>query len=378
MLKKIISFILVITTLLFTLTGCYDSNGIEDFYYIVALGIDKSEKSNLSLSIQIAKSSTSSEGASSQSSEYKIYTVDCSSIDSGISILNNYLNKKINLSHCSVIVFSEELAREGLAEYVNTLANNPEIKANSDLIISSGTALDVLNKVANTGENFSSRLYEYILTSTQYTGYTLDCTFSNFFSKINTSETQATAIYTKVDEDNIQNFGAAVFKDDVMVGTLTPLDTISHLIITGKLDSCTITVENPFAENSLIDLDLYKIVRPNMDINVIDNTPYINIDVELNANISSSGKSFDYTNKDNIKQVEESANNFITNMLKSYLYKISKKYDSDILGLGGILSIKYLTSDDYDKIHWNEIFKDSVFNINVNTKINSSYLFNKE
>ena len=378
MLKKIIFFMIIITFLLFTLTGCYDSNGIEDFYYIVALGIDKSEKSNLSLSIQIAKTSNSSEGASSQSSEYKIYTVNCDTIDSGISILNNYLNKKINLSHCSVIVFSEELAKQGISEYINTLANNPEIKANTDFIISSGTALDVLNKVSNSGENFSSRLYEYILTSAQYTGYTIKCKFSDFFSKINTTDTQATAIYIQIDNDNIQNYGIAVFKKDIMVGILSPLDTISHLIISGKLDSCTISVENPFIENSLIDLNLQQLVSPEIDINIINNTPYIDTDIELKANISSAGKNFDYTKQDNIKQVQAVANNFITNILKSYLYKISADYNSDIIGFGGILSEKYLTSDNYEKIHWNEIFKDSVFNVNVNTKIKSSYLFNKE
>lgn len=378
MIKKNIILLLIITILLFTLTGCYDSDGIEDFYYIVALGIDKSDNNQISLSIQIAKTSSSSDGATSQSSEYKIYTVECDSINSGISILNNYLNKKINLSHCSVIVLSEELAKQGIAEYVNTLANNPEIKSNSNIIISSESALDILNKVSNTGENFSSRLYEYILTSTKYTGYTTDCTFSDFFSKINTSSTQATAIYTKITGDNIENSGVAVFKDDKMVGNLTPSETIAHLIIDGNLDSCTISIENPFIENSLIDLDLHKIVSPDIDINIINNTPYININVDLNANISSSGKTFDYTKTENIEKVEEKTNLYIENILKSYLYKISRDYNSDIIGFGGILSSKYLTLENFNKIHWNEIFKTSIFNVKVNTKINSSYLFNKE
>ena len=378
MIKKTICFTLILTITLFSLTGCYDSNGIEDFYYIVALGIDKSENNLISLSIQIAKTTNSSESSTSQSSDYKIYTVECESIDSGISILNNYLNKKINLSHCSVIVFSEELARQGISEFINSLANNPEIKTNSNIIISSKNAYDVLDKVANSGENFSSRLYEYIINSTSYTGYTIQSQFSDFFSKINTKETQATAIYTVVSENAIQNSGTAVFKSDIMVGTLSPSETIAHLILNNHLDSCIISIENPFIENSLIDLDLYKIVTPNIDITLINKTPYINIDIELNGNISSSGKTFDYTKLDNIKIVEQTTNNYIQSLLKNYLYKISKDYNSDIIGFGGILSVKYLTADDFEKIHWNEIFKDSVFNLNVNTKINSSYLYNKE
>ena len=168
--KKYISFSCILIILLFTLTGCYDSNGIENFYYIVAIGIDKADNNLISLSIQIAKTGNSSDAATSQSSEYKIYTVDCESIETGINILNNYLNKKINLSHCSAIVFSEEIAREGVKSYINILGNDTEIRPSCNILISSGTAYDVLDKVSNSGESFSSRLYEYILHSVDYTG----------------------------------------------------------------------------------------------------------------------------------------------------------------------------------------------------------------
>lgn len=47
-----------------------------------------------------------------QASEYRIYSVEAETIDSAITILNNYLNKKINLSHCTVLVISEELCKQ--------------------------------------------------------------------------------------------------------------------------------------------------------------------------------------------------------------------------------------------------------------------------
>lgn len=378
MIKRTLYFIIILTLLLYSLTGCYDSNGIENFYYIVALGIDKSQTSKISLSIQIAKTSNSSENASSQSSESKIYTVDCASIDSGISILNNYLNKKINLSHCSVFIFSEEIAKSGLLEYINSLSNNPEIKSNSNIIISSTTAIDVLNNVSNTGESFSSRLYEYIITSSNYTGYTRSCEFSEFLSKINTPNTPALAIYAKVNNDTIQNDGLAVFKYGKMLGTLSPLDTISHLIIDGKLDTCIISIVENNNENSLIDLEISQNIEPTIDINLTNNIPYISINIELNANISSSGKTFDYTTEKNIQNVENTTNKYITNLLTSYLYKSSKEYNADLIGFGNKLSTKYLTLDDFQNIHWNNIFKNSIYNVNVKTKINSSYMFNKE
>ena len=378
MIKKCICFILILTLLLFSLTGCYDSSGIEDFYYIVAMGIDKAENNLIKISIQTAKTSSTSDSSTTQSSDYKIYSVDATSIDSGISILNNYLNKKINLSHCSAIIFSEEIARSGLKSIVNLLGNDTEIRPNCNIIISSKKAYDVLNKVSNSGENFSSRLYEYILNSVDYTGYTIDSTFNSFFSGINNLEAQATAIYTIVNDDTIQNSGMAIFRDDVMIGTLSPLQTIAHQILTNNLDSCMITIDSPFHEGDSIDLNLKRIKSPKFDINIVNNTPVITINAYLQATVDSSGANFDYTKEENIEKIENAADEYLKSLLEEYLYITSKNYNCDIVGFGGIASSKYLTADEFNKIHWNEVFKDSLFDVNINTTITSSHLFNKE
>lgn len=110
--KNKISISIILILILFTLTGCYDASSIEDSYYVVAMGIDLSESNLYNISIQIAENKVSSDSTSSQSSSYTVYSVEAESIESGITILNNYLNKKINLSHCSALVFSEDLAKK--------------------------------------------------------------------------------------------------------------------------------------------------------------------------------------------------------------------------------------------------------------------------
>ena len=378
MTKKYICFSLILIALLFTLTGCYDSKGIEDFYYIVALGIDSGENGLISLSIQTAKPTNSSSSSSAQSNEYKIYTVDCESIEAGINILNNYLNKKINLSHCSAVVFSEEIAKQGVKTYVNTLGNDTEIRPDCHLIISSKTAYDVLDKVSNSGEGFSSRLYDYILTSVDYTGYTINSTFIDFFSRINNDQIQATAIYTIVNESTIQNSGAAIFKGDVMVGTLSPAQTIAHLIVTNELDYCMISIDDPFNESNVIDLNLREKKNPNIDVSLINNTPFITVNIDIEGSINSSGESFDYTILDNLKLIEKSTNEYLETLIDEYLYSISKGYNTDIAGFNGLLASKFMTLDEFEKVHWNEIFKDSYFDVNVESSITSTHLFNKE
>lgn len=218
--KKKISIILVLLICLFSLTGCYDASSIEDAYYVVALGIDSTENDTYNISIQIAKNKdNSSSSGSSQSSDYNIYTVEADTVDSAISIFNNYLNKKINLSHCSAIIFSEELARQGIGHIVNSLANHDEIRPNAYVLISDEDAINILENVSTSGENFSSRFYEYIINSSDYSGYTTPVTFAQFLTDINDQFGDGIAIYTTVTDDIIQNNGIAIFKDDYMVRT---------------------------------------------------------------------------------------------------------------------------------------------------------------
>ena len=144
------------------------------------------------------------------------------------------------------------------------------------------------------------------------------------------------------------------------------------------IDGLVIEDSNPFNEEDIIDLNLKKTTIPIINVDLINNTPFITINISIDGSINSSGEEFDYTLPQNIKMIENATNSYLENLIKEYLYTISKDYHSDIIGFGGILASKYLTLDEYTKVHWNEIFKDSFFEVNVDTTVISSHLFNKE
>lgn len=379
--KKTIFLIFILIVSLFTLTGCNYKRGIDEYYFIISLGLDKSENNLLKINVQI--SSTSSEGSSkssnsTQASSYQIYSVEANTIDEGITILNNYLNKKINLSHCSTLIISEELAKEGINTYISTLSNNSELRHSCEVIISSTSSYDVMNKVSNSGEVFSARLYDYLTTSTKYTGFTVQSSFGKFFQALDNDYYEPTAIYTQVSDDTIQANGIAIFKNHYMIDHLNVSNSIAHLIVKDELNSCTITTENPFDAGEYLDLEVSLYKNTDIDIEMINGSPLISITAYPEGTIRSSGSHFNYINNENIKMVENTVNNYFENLLKEYLYSISKKYNSDIVGFEGLYRAKFLTKEEFNKFHWDEVFQDSFFDVKINTKINSSNLFNKE
>lgn len=380
MLIKKIFIILSLIFILISFTGCYNTTGIDRQYFIVSFGIDLVENNLIKLSLQIPSSSSGSseKSGSAQASSYQIYSVEGETIDECLTILNNYLNKKINLSHCSALILSEEIAKKGIEPYINTLTNNTELRHSCEIIISSTTALDILEKVSNSGEIFSARLFDYLSTSSQYTGYTIQSTFGDFYQALDNDYYNPRSIYASVKNDTVQTNGIAIFDKATMIGHIDVSNSISHLIVTNDLDTCTITIENPFEENEMLDLELSLYKNTDIDIEIINGSPLISLIVYPEGTITSSGSIFNYIDINNIRKVETATSTYLEKILKDYLYTIAKKYNSDIVGFKGIYQSKFLTKEDFDKINWDKIFKDSYFNITLKTKVNSSNLFNKE
>ena len=107
--KKIFIAILIIMFLL-AFSKSYSTLNVDNLSVVVAMGIDVSDKNNLKISFQFTNSSSVSESGTSEQSPSIIYTVDASSISSGVNLINTYIGKSVNLSHCKVIAFSEEIA----------------------------------------------------------------------------------------------------------------------------------------------------------------------------------------------------------------------------------------------------------------------------
>ena len=165
--------------------------GMEQSAYAIAIGIDRGTNNSIVLSLQFSVSSDDTDG---QSSSTETVSVQAANIDSGISLINSHIGKRVNLSHAKVIVISSELAYTGVSEYIYTLANNIQVRPNTNIIISRGNASDFLDKSIPTLEDLSARYYNIILNSSRYTGHSDNIELSQFYSRILDSSREASAI----------------------------------------------------------------------------------------------------------------------------------------------------------------------------------------
>ena len=203
--KKILIILLVIVITVFFLTNFSSIYTIDDYAYVIAMGLDNSDDSDLILSLQIAipaGSSKGSESSSSQSSSSIVSTVKCKNINGGVNLINDYLGQKLNLSYCKAMVFSEDIAKKGIGNYICTATNDIEIRPSCDIIVSKCSALDYITNSKPLLENLSSKYYEIASSSQKDTGLTRTISLMSFYNRYYDSLCEPYAPLSSIEESN--------------------------------------------------------------------------------------------------------------------------------------------------------------------------------
>ena len=78
--------------------------------------------------------------------------------------------------------------------------------------------------------------------------------------------------------------------------------------------------------------------------------------------------------KENIEKIEEAVNSYLKNNVTNYLYKTSQALGADIDSFGSIAVRKFVTQESWDNFNWLDKYSSSTFNVDVKTKLRSSYL----
>lgn len=194
--KFIIILILFVVFITFIagFSNSYISRRIEHLAYALVLGIDKGEKAKLKISTQFINVPSSSSGASSDSSQIILTSCEANSMFSGLNLLNSYIGKEINLAHCSVVVFSEEIAKEGISSEIYSLINNEEIRSSANIVVTNCKAYDYINNSKPNLENLTSKYFDTFDITSKLTGYFSNITLGNFFNNLSESNSDPIAV----------------------------------------------------------------------------------------------------------------------------------------------------------------------------------------
>lgn len=396
-LTKIVILVLVII-FISSFSASYNTLNLDNSAFVVALGVDKSEADKLELTFEFLATSPSGESVSE--TKPVLNSVQCSSITNGINIMNSYLGKKVNLSHCKLIIFSEELASEGISNEVYSLVNEVQIRPSANIVVSKCNTKYYIENSIPSLESLIPRYYDIFPNTSKYTGYTCDATIGDFFNALvcnycdpyailggTTNSEDESSQSNSSDDSTIkssespitgnrlsQNIGLAVFNDDKLAGELNAIETICFLSIKKEVDNFLVSIPSPNDSNSKIDIYLTPNSTHNINVSLVNGSPYIKLKLDFSGKIYSMTRNSQYLDINILNSISNSCNNYLESQFSSYLYKTSTVFESDINELGSYCLSNFLTTSDFNNYNWLDNYKNATFDVEINTVIDSGFL----
>ncbi|HHV98659.1 MAG TPA: Ger(x)C family spore germination protein [Clostridiaceae bacterium] len=396
--------------MLIMFTGCFDRREVDDLAYVIAIGLDKGKTNFLKMTLQIAVplavGSGNEGGGGNGNKSVILTTIETPSIFSGLNMANNYLSKEINLSHAKVVVFSEELAREGIQKYINALKRFREVRGNTYIVVSRGSAEEYLRSIKPLLEVNPAKFFEMNLSSYRYTSFTAGSKLLDFQLQQTSSGSQpvvtlaSTGKFESSDEFNLEGstykekdrsiplegdfmagniprvgdlkseiMGIAVFDGAKMVGELDGGEVTYYLIVNGSFDNFYFTFADPLHEGDYILVSIYTGRPPLSKMNMVEDKPVIDLDIKLEGDIISiqSGENYEDINK--LPILEKTVEEFMKKEMERFLYKTSREFKSDICGFGKQMKKKFIDWNEWEKFNWLSKYKDAEFNVNIDFKV---------
>lgn len=167
---KILKFLCALITAGLLLCSCYDSNEPNDLAYATAVGIDKGENNNFNITIQFAKphSISGGEGGGSGEDILGSLTVEAPNIYAAIGLGNHIISKSLDLSHLQLFLFSEEVAKEGIHNFIETISRSKEIRPNVYTAVCKNKASEYLKSATPVVDINPSKYYQLIFGKSDF------------------------------------------------------------------------------------------------------------------------------------------------------------------------------------------------------------------
>lgn len=399
--------LLVLAVALVT-AGCSGARETDEVGYVIAMGIDQGpEKDNLNVTYQLAiPRALASTGSSDSKEATEVITITASTLVEARNLLNTTIARVPNLSHTKVIVIGESIARQGVGDFVAPLQRFREFRGSMYIVVAhKSTAEDFIKKLTPRLEILPSKYIETMMLSNTENGYYGRSFLHDFYNRLKggsaapyatlvavtpkngrDNPTDKRSAIEKTDEytagniplsggDGLTNFaGLALFKADKMVGTLTNEECRVFSLLEGKnAPTCFLAVADPNVPEKSINVIIRLGRSPKKEMTLQDGRFTLNVDVMLEAEVTSIPSAINYEMTGYKEQLEEQISQVIQGEMVNMLQK-TQPLGTDVVGFGYQARAMFRTLAEWRDIDWSDAYRDADIHIKVNTKIRRNAL----
>jgi spore germination protein KC len=371
--RKIIQMSFVIIFITITLTGCWSARELTDLAIATALGIDY-EDGQFKVTAQIINPDEIAGKTLTSRTAVSAYTTTGNTVFEAVRKLTTIAPRKIYLAHIRIIVFGEAFAKKGIAESLDFISRDHEMRTDFLFAIAKGyTAQDLIKILTPLEKIPANKIYSSLEASQESWAPTkvvkLDELIASMTSK--GKEAVLTGLIVLGDLDigtklqnveqiesptNIQTDFLGVFKNDQLVGWLNESQSKGFNYITNNVKNTVGWVE--CGNGGKLTVEIMK-SETKLEGNVKGDTPKIKIRTSIEANISDVECVIDLTDLKKIKEIEQKVVKKTEDIIKDSV-EAAKEYNADIFGFGEIISRADHKKWKDMEANWSDIFVDKL------------------
>ena len=416
---KIVKMIPAILIMLL-LSGCMGTEP-NDIAYVVAMGFDEGNDNNYKITIQFAKPTQISGGASEEGGKggdiVENVTVEAPNIYSGINVANNIVSKKFSLSHAKIMVFSKEIAQKGLNDILETLVRSYEIRPDMYLAVSVDGAEKYLNEIKPVIEVNPAKYYQLTYEKDGSVGIPENNVMNFYFcqnrlyrdgvlplagimseSQSDSSSSQNSSGGEESNEStekesekqksipvndegfeyNMKNYiagevaimeknksesmGMAIFQENKMIGIMGGIDSEIYNILNGDYKYAYISFFSEKSPDVPITVKLQQRKKPKIKVDTKNKK--IRIKLYLESDLYSLPAN--YITEYDVTSFEKESKKYIEDACKKFIDKTINEYHADILGFITKAKKSFATYNKFTENDWSSTFSD--YEIEINTE----------
>ncbi len=396
---KQLSILLIILIICTGMTGCLRQGAPEDHAFVLAVGVDKGEQLKYFVTFMIQKGPKDPEGDTAAGST--LVGAEGESLFDAMRIIRAAISNIINYTRTSIILFSSDVAREGLMkDFLSFTFDSVKIRQSAYLLVIEGEARDFMQGM-DTGEGISSELLQSALSNRHGIGGYVPLTNAvSFFESTNAGRRDAIVPLGSIDKSIISDernkeaeasgeeptpkeedttigieriggmksflMGSAIFDGWIMTGTLNGPDTQYLLIGRGEFHTGSLAIHAP--DGNLVECLIHAAGSPKVSMSLYP-TPKAEVDIGIKCRIMH----------DSMELLESSWPEIGSEVEKYFEKQMSRIFEgcknihSDAFGFGNHAVLQFNSVDEWEKYNWKQQYQAMEANFNVTIRFEDSF-----
>ncbi len=385
-------------------TGCYDRQELESQAFVTALGIDEAPNGMVDCTFRFALPQNPSGGSGGSSSAdtplagKQPITYRAHSLTEALLIANSSVERQVNLTHLSHIVFGRKLVEQGLEPVMQAMVRFREFRPTIFVGVADGTAKEVLAAEKPMLDKNASRMFESVALNGERTGL-IPVVYLQDLSRIVESHGAGGvlplfSVNHNVEEDPkgkaevtgtggdvfspgkvprsggdpVEWMGAIVLRGDRAVGELSGRESIELKFLQGRLRDTELDFKDPIHPGRYVGLSIRKERAPNYAINLA-NPMQVRVKVPLEADLLNVESGADYSVPENRKKLEKALQEEMSQEFTTLLTRLFHDDGADVIPIANHARNQFATHQQFIQYPWAERLRTADVHVDVELRI---------